>query len=161
MLRGLFVFFRRVSQPTPEERFLMYVAEMTTRKYSGKINPRITGPDDVLALLKKYKRAEREHFLVLLLNTRHDCMLIEVVSVGSLNASIVHPREVFKHAVMRSAASVILVHNHPSGDPEPSEEDISITQRLVKAGEILGIAVIDHVIIASRGNCSLRATGRM
>ena len=83
--------------------------------------------------------------------------VVETVSVGSLNASIVHPREVFKPAVIQSAASVVLVHNHPSGDPEPSEEDISITKRLVEAGELLGIGVLDHVIIASRGTVSFRA----
>jgi len=84
-------------------------------------------------------------------------MARETVSIGSLNASIVHPREVFKPAVIASAASIVLVHNHPSGDPEPSEEDLAITKRLVEAGELLGIAVLDHVIVASRGVVSLRA----
>jgi DNA repair protein RadC len=79
------------------------------------------------------------------------------VSVGSLNASIVHPREVFKAAVMASAAAVVLVHNHPSGDPEPSEEDLAITKRLVEAGELLGISVLDHIVVAARGLTSLRA----
>jgi DNA repair protein RadC len=74
-----------------------------------------------------------------------------------LNASIVHPREVFKPAVIGSSAAVVLVHNHPSGDPEPSEEDLSITKRLVQAGELLGITVLDHVIVAGRGVVSLRA----
>jgi DNA repair protein RadC len=81
----------------------------------------------------------------------------ETVSIGSLNASIVHPREVFQPAILHSAASVILVHNHPSGDPEPSDEDLSITRRLVQVGEIVGIAVLDHVVVASRGVVSLRA----
>jgi DNA repair protein RadC len=83
------------------------------------------------------------------------------VSVGSLNASIVHPREVMKPAIFASAASIILVHNHPSGDPEPSEEDLSITRRLVQVGDLLGIAVLDHVIVARRGVTSLRARGAM
>jgi len=81
----------------------------------------------------------------------------ETVSIGSLNASIVHPREVFLPAILHSAASVVLVHNHPSGDPEPSEEDLSITRRLVQVGELVGIAVLDHVIVAARGSVSLRA----
>ena len=81
----------------------------------------------------------------------------ETVSIGSLNASIVHPREVFRPAVVASAAATVLVHNHPSGDPEPSEEDLSITKRLVEAGEVLGITVLDHVIVAGRGVVSLRA----
>jgi DNA repair protein RadC len=105
----------------------------------------------------KLRKQAREHFLVLLLNARHEVMGQETVSVGSLNASIVHPREVFRPAVLASAAAVVLVHNHPSGDPEPSEEDLSITKRLVEAGELLGISVLDHVIVASRGVVSLRS----
>src|SRR5207247_6856225 len=105
----------------------------------------------------KLRREQREHFLVLLLNARHEVMAKETVSVGSLNASIVHPREVFKPAVLASAASVVLVHNHPSGDPDPSEEDLTITKRLVEVGELLGISVLDHVIVAKRGVTSLRA----
>lgn len=136
----------------------MYVAELTKRRYRGKQLPEIRGPDDVARVVGPRLRKEtREHFLVLLLNARHEVMGRETVSVGSLNASIVHPREVFRPAVVGSAAAVVLVHNHPSGDPEPSEEDLSITKRLVEAGELLGISVLDHVIVASRGVVSLRA----
>lgn len=84
-----------------------------------------------------------------------------MVSRGSLNASIVHPREVFRPAILGSAASVILVHNHPSGDPEPSEEDLSITRRLAQVGELLGIPVLDHVVVGKRGFVSLRARGQL
>jgi len=136
----------------------VYVCELTKRRYRGKAPKAIRGPEDVLAVMgRKLRREQREHFLVLLLNARHEVLGKETVSIGSLNASIVHPREVFKPAVLQSAASIVLVHNHPSGDPEPSEEDISITKRLVQAGELLGIAVLDHVILASRGVVSLRA----
>jgi DNA repair protein RadC len=136
----------------------VYVAELTKRRYRGKQPKVIRGPDDVVAVIGRRLRKEtREHFLVLLLNARHEVLGKETVSVGSLNASIVHPREVFKPAVLASAASVVLVHNHPSGDPEPSEEDVSITKRLVQAGELLGIGVLDHVIVASRGVVSLRS----
>jgi DNA repair protein RadC len=136
----------------------VYVAELTKRRYRGKQLPEIRGPDDVARVVGPRLRKEtREHFLVLLLNARHEVMGRETVSVGSLNASIVHPREVFRPAVVGSAAAVVLVHNHPSGDPEPSEEDLSITKRLVEAGELLGISVLDHVIVASRGVVSLRA----
>lgn len=136
----------------------MYVCELTRRRYRGKKLPEIRGPDDVVKLVgPKLRREQREHFLVLLLNARHEVMGQETVSVGSLNASIVHPREVFRPAVLASAAAIVLVHNHPSGDPEPSEEDLSITKRLVQAGEILGVSVLDHVVIASRGVVSLRA----
>ncbi len=140
----------------------MYVNELTTRRYRGKKPREIRGPDDVVALLGKGLTAEpREHFIVVLLNARHEVIARETVSVGSLNASIVHPREVFKPAIAQSAASVVLVHNHPSGDPEPSEEDLSITRRLVQVGDLLGIGVLDHVIIARRGVVSLRARGAL
>jgi DNA repair protein RadC len=136
----------------------VYVAELTKRRYRGKQPREIRGPDDVVALVgKKLLREAREHFLVILLNARHEATAIETVSIGSLNASIVHPREVFKPAVLASAASVVLVHNHPSGDPEPSEEDLTITKRLVEAGELLGISVLDHVIVAGRGVVSFRS----
>jgi DNA repair protein RadC len=117
----------------------------------------IRGPEDVLEHVRDLVRARREHFVVLLLNARHEMQRREVVSIGSLNASIVHPREVFLVAILHSAASVVLVHNHPSGDPEPSEEDLSITRRLVEVGELVGIGVLDHVIVGSRGLVSFRA----
>jgi DNA repair protein RadC len=136
----------------------VYVCELTRRRYRGKKLPEIRGPDDVARVVgPKLRQETREHFLVLLLNARHEVMGRETVSVGSLNASIVHPREVFRPAVVASAAATVLVHNHPSGDPEPSEEDLSISKRLVEAGELLGISVLDHVIVASRGVVSLRA----
>jgi DNA repair protein RadC len=136
----------------------VYVHELTKRKYRGKHPRVIRGPEDVVALLgRKLRREQREHFVVLLLNARHEVTASVTVSVGSLNASIVHPREVFKPAVIQSAASIVLVHNHPSGDPEPSEEDLSITKRLVEVGELLGIGVLDHVIIAGRGEVSFRS----
>jgi DNA repair protein RadC len=119
--------------------------------------PPIRGPEDVRMIVRDLERARKEHFVVLLLNARHELEKRETVSVGSLNASIVHPREVFQPAILHSAASVVLVHNHPSGDPEPSEEDLSITKRLVQVGEIVGIGVLDHVIVAERGVVSLRA----
>jgi DNA repair protein RadC len=120
-------------------------------------SPPVRGPEDVLAHVRDLTRARREHFVVLLLNARHELQCREVVSIGSLNASIVHPREVFLPAILHSAASVVLVHNHPSGDPEPSEEDLGITRRLVQVGELVGIGVLDHVIVATRGVVSLKA----
>jgi DNA repair protein RadC len=117
----------------------------------------IRGPEDVLAQVRDLPGARREHFVVLLLNARHELQCRETVSIGSLNASIVHPREVFLPAILHSAASVVLVHNHPSGDPEPSEEDLNITRRLVQVGDLVGIGVLDHVIVAARGVVSLKA----
>ena len=117
----------------------------------------IRGPEDVQPYVRDLFRARKEHFVVLLLNARHEMEARETVSIGSLNASIVHPREVFLPAILHSAASVVLVHNHPSGDPEPSEEDLSITRRLVQVGDLVGIGVLDHVIVAERGVVSLRS----
>jgi DNA repair protein RadC len=117
----------------------------------------VRGPEDVVAAWPELRTAEREVFGVLTLNARHEATRRVVVSVGSLNASIVHPREVFRVALLYSAACLVLVHNHPSGEPEPSEEDLIITRRLVECGELLGVAVMDHVIIASRGFVSFRA----
>jgi DNA repair protein RadC len=117
----------------------------------------IRGPEDVHGHVRDLVRARREHFVVLLLNARHEVQNREVVSIGTLNASIVHPREVFRPAILAAAASVVLVHNHPSGDPEPSDEDLSITRRLVQVGELVGIGVLDHVIVAARGVVSFRS----
>jgi DNA repair protein RadC len=137
-----------------------YVAEVTKRRYRGKAPKPVRGPDDVVALIGGKLLAEsREHFVVLLLNARHECTAVETVSIGSLNASIVHPREVFRPAVLVAAASIIVAHNHPSGDPEPSEEDVSITRRLVQVGELLGIGLLDHIVVAHRGAVSLRERG--
>lgn len=105
------------------------------------------------------KDKAKEHFKLILLNTRNKIIGISTISVGTLNASLVHPREVFKEALVHSASSVILAHNHPSGDTEPSEEDIKITRRLSEAGKIMGIEVIDHIIITTHGYSSLKEKG--
>ncbi len=104
---------------------------------------------------------KREIFLVVLLDARHRVLREEVVSEGSLTSSIVHPREVFLPAVRESAGAVVLVHNHPSGDPRPSEEDVAVTRRLVRASELLGIRVLDHVIVGDGRYTSLRQEGLM
>ncbi|MDY6826712.1 MAG: DNA repair protein RadC [Bacillota bacterium] len=105
----------------------------------------------------RYKK--KEYFKILLLNTKNFIIAREEVSVGSLNASIVHPREVFTVPIRKSASSVIFFHNHPSGDPSPSEEDIGLTRRLVEAGEILGIKVRDHIIIGDGCYFSFKEKG--
>ena len=103
---------------------------------------------DAAALFRPFtKGVDRERFIVAHLDAKHRPIGIEVVSVGSLTSSIVHPREVFKAAIVQNAAAVILCHNHPSGDPAPSAEDVAITRRLREAGELLGIRVLDHIII--------------
>jgi DNA repair protein RadC len=104
------------------------------------------------------KGKKKEHFWVICLDTRNRLVNSKQVSIGSLDTSIVHPREVFKEAVSSSAASVIFVHNHPSGDPEPSKEDVELTKRLVQAGQIIGIEVLDHIIVCDRSYLSLKAS---
>ena len=122
--------------------------------------PVLRGTEDVVRLVRGRLMGEKkEHFLALLLDTRGQLIRIAQISVGSLNSNIVHPREVFKEAVSASAASVIFVHNHPSGDPQASDEDIGLTRRLVEAGEIMGIDVLDHVIVCERTHLSLKAKG--
>ncbi len=119
---------------------------------------KIKCPEDVIGTVKnKLKGKKKEHFVVLSLDTRNHPIDIQIVSIGNLNSSIVHPREVFKEAISSCAASVIFVHNHPSGDPEPSEEDIKLTKRLVEVGEILGIEVLDHIIVCDRNYVSMKA----
>jgi DNA repair protein RadC len=118
----------------------------------------IKRPEDILPIVRAdLLDKKKEHFFIVLLDTRNQYIGREKVSVGSLDTSIVHPREVFRPAVAASASSVILVHNHPSGNLEPSEEDIKITRRLVEAAEIMGIEVLDHIIISDKKCLSLKA----
>ena len=120
------------------------------------IPPVISCPLETVPFLTEIKDKEKEYFLCLYLNARHQVIHKEIVSIGSLSASIVHPREVFSVAVEYSAASIILSHNHPSGTVDPSQDDIELTRRLVKAGEILGIEVLDHIIIGNSDYFSLK-----
>jgi DNA repair protein RadC len=117
-------------------------------------------PEDVAALVKgRLKEKKKEYFLAVLLDTRNQLIKVAEISVGSLDSSIVHPREVFKEAISASAAAVIFVHNHPSGDTEASDDDIRLTKRLAEAGEIVGIDVIDHIIIGGTAFRSLKREG--
>lgn len=113
----------------------------------------------VKAIRASIKDKAKEHFKLILLNARNKILGISTISIGSLNASIVHPREVFKDAIVHCAYSVVLAHNHPSGDPEPSEDDLTMTKRLVETGKILGIEVIDHIIISKNGFFSFKEKG--
>jgi len=126
---------------------------------TGK-KPVVKRPEEVVSLVRgRLKGKKREHFLALLLDTRGQLIKVSEISVGSLDTSVVHPREVFKEAISASAASVIFVHNHPSGDPTASEDDIGLTKRLAEAGEIVGIDVLDHVIIGGKDYVSLKREG--
>ena len=118
----------------------------------------LTNPEKVYRLVKsKLKDYHKEHFYIIALNSRNHS--IAEVSVGSLNASIVHPREVFAEAIKNKAASVVFAHNHPPGDPEPSEDDLLLTKKLVKSGKILGIGVVDHIIVAKNRFFSFKNKG--
>jgi len=129
-------------------------------QFSDLPRPVIKSPDDAASLvMEEMRHLDREHFRALLLNTRNQVIGTDKVSVGTLNSSTVHPRELFRSAIKRSAASVILVHNHPSGDPTPSKEDLDITERLREAGKIIGIEVLDHIIIGDNRFTSFKAKG--
>ena len=129
-----------------------------------KRTPRLylTGPEDVADMfMREMATLDREHFRAVLLNTKNRILGVRTISIGSLNASIVHAREVFKAAVAESAQAIVLVHNHPSGLPEPSSEDIVVTERLAEAGRILGIEILDHIVLGSQGFVSLKEMGHL
>jgi DNA repair protein RadC len=122
----------------------------------------IQRPEDVHRhFYLRLREARQECFTALLLDGRHRLIGEELVSRGTLTASLVHPREVFRRALREAAAALVLVHNHPSGDPSPSPEDREVTERLVRAGELLGVRVVDHVIVAERGYHSFREAGEL
>ncbi len=138
--------------------------ELSRRLESISIDakPKINSPEDVYRKVYPYYREiKKEIFLVFLLDTKNQIIKQEVVSIGSLNANIIHPREVFKPAIEASAAHIIVTHNHPSGDPTPSREDIEITKKLQEAGSILGITLLDHVIIGEAKHFSLKEAGHI
>lgn len=120
----------------------------------------VKSPDDAYKLLKQFLiDADREYFLVVCLDTKNQPTAINVCHVGSLNASIVHPREVLKPAILSNSASIIVAHNHPSNDPTPSREDIEVTKRLAEAGKIIGIEVLDNLVVCSDRFISLKEKG--
>lgn len=109
--------------------------------------------------MKHYEEADREIFTILMLNIKHKVIGIHDVSVGSLTASVVHPREVFKAACLANAAALIIAHNHPSGDPTPSKEDMNITQNLITAGKLMDIPVLDHIVVGDDKFISFKQEG--
>jgi DNA repair protein RadC len=115
----------------------------------GFERPCLSTPKELAAhLLPQYGALSVEHFGIVMLDTKHHVLRIKIVSIGSLDATVVHPREVFREAAAVSAAAIVLFHNHPSGDPTPSRDDLLLTSRMVRAGEVMGIDVIDHLILA-------------
>ena len=123
---------------------------------SSSTLPVVQTTKDIIAQISFLREHKKENFVVLYLNSRNELLNKETISVGTLNASLVHPREVFEPATRIFAAQIILAHNHPSGDSEPSEDDLDLTKRMVEAGKILGIEVIDHVIISNLNSFSFK-----
>lgn len=133
---------RRMNQYKPDERYTIRSPE-----------------DGADYMMEEMRSLNQEHFVVLFLNTKNQIIHRQTIFIGSLNASIVHPREVYREAVKRSAASIIVAHNHPSGDPTPSQEDIHVTRRLVESGKMIGIELLDHLVIGDRKFVSLKEKG--
>ncbi|HLQ95001.1 MAG TPA: DNA repair protein RadC [Pseudogracilibacillus sp.] len=133
---------KRIHQYKPEERYVIRSPE--------------DGADYVM---EEMRSLNQEHLVALFLNTKNQVIHQQTIFIGSLNTSIVHPREIFREAVKRSAASVVCAHNHPSGDPSPSQEDIHVTRRLVEAGKIMGIELLDHLVIGNNRFISLKEKG--
>ena len=140
---------------------LLACAEFTKRALEVKeeIAPIIKTVDDVVAQSIYMKDKQREHFMVLYLNARNELIFKKPMFVGTLNANIVHPREIFGEAIKRNAAFVIFCHNHPSGTPEPSQVDLAINKRLIEAGKIMGIEALDHIIITKTKVFSFKEAG--
>ena len=140
---------------------LFAVRELARRMMT--VSPKIDivhGPEDVAHFaMPRYRFEDKEHFAIVVLNTKNHILAMPDISIGSLTASVVHPREVFREALKYPVAGIILLHNHPSGDPSPSREDIAVTGRLVKAGKILDIPVLDHIILGNNRFVSLKERG--
>jgi DNA repair protein RadC len=138
---------------------IMSCFELGRRYFGPKDNGKVTRPEDILPLVAHLREKRQEHFVCIALNGAGEVLGNRVITVGLLNHSLVHPREVFADAITDRAASVICVHNHPSGSLEPSSQDIAITTQLKEAGSILGIQLIDHIIVTRNGHVSMRERG--
>jgi DNA repair protein RadC len=140
---------------------LLAAIELGKRLFQNKkiTIAQLLSPKDVFENLKDIRESKKEHFVVFFLDSRNQQIHREIISIGTINASLVHPREVFEPAVKYLAVQVILVHNHPSGDLEPSEEDLSVNKRLVEAGKLLGIEVLDHIIVGKDSFSSFKEKG--
>ena len=130
--------------------------ELGRRLLQNKQSVLLLSPQDVWDQLKDIRDNKKEHFVIFFLDSRNQEIKREIISIGSLNANLVHPREVFEPAVRYSAAQIIVAHNHPAGDPSPSQEDLEITKQLADAGKLLGIEVKDHVIVSKTNNFSFK-----
>lgn len=146
----------------PSNALGIILFQTISEKYNkGKIEPKLSfnSPQSIFEYLReKIGKEKKEHFTILFFDTRNN-LIVSDISIGTLNASLVHPREVFNQAILNHASHVVVAHNHPSGDPSPSEQDISTTNRLIQAGVILGITIIDHIIITNNSYYSFKEKG--
>ena len=147
----------------PYNAFGIKLFQAISEKYAKEKIPKktpLTSPQAVANYLReKIGKEKKEHFLILSLDSRSYLIRENIISIGTLNANLVHPREVFKEAIDSRAASIILAHNHPSTDPEPSEDDLTITKRLTEAGKIMGIEIVDHIIVTGKNFLSFKEKG--
>lgn len=135
---------------------ILAMQEICCRISEQDVNPVIQSVHDVYTMISSLKYKKREHFLAIYLNARQQLITKQIISIGTLDSSIAHPRDVFAPALQHNAAHVIIAHNHPSGDPDPSHADVLLTKRMYHAGKILGVDLIDHIIIAQKGIVSLK-----
>lgn len=137
--------------------------ELMRRADGNRVNdqPAIHSVNDIVGQTVELRDKKKEHLMAFFLNARHQLIAKEIISIGTLTASLAHPREIFSPAIGKAAAGVIIVHNHPSGDPTPSEEDIRLTRRISQAGLILGIDLLDHLIVAENGCYSFKSAGAL
>jgi DNA repair protein RadC len=156
--------FRNISGIGPAKTCALLASiELGKRLFQNKkvAISQLLNPKDVFDSLKDITQSKKEHFVVFFLDSRNQQIHREIISVGTINASLVHPREVFEPAVKYLSVQVILAHNHPSGDLEPSEEDLTVNKRLVEAGKLLGIEVLDHIIVTKDSFISFKEKGLM
>lgn len=135
---------------------IVAVFELGRRLLKDKQSVLILSPSEVWEQLKDIRESKKEHFVVFFLNTQNQEIQRETISVGTLNSSLIHPREVFEPAIKHLASHILIAHNHPSGSLEPSDEDLGVTKRLYESGKLLGIEVIDHVIVTAKGYMSFK-----
>lgn len=153
--------FMKVSGMGLAKAAMFHAAIELSRRFLCPEKRRITSPDDIIPLISHYEDRRQEYFLCITLNGANEVKFVRIVSIGLLNRTLVHPREIFADPIKDRAAAIIIAHNHPSGNLEPSAEDKEITERIKKAGEILGIELLDHVIFSENSFFSFKKEGML
>lgn len=153
---------RNTEKSTPAKRVDIVTIKMVRESSILYKERKISSPTDAYKLINEFiDGVDREVMVVCSLSTKNEPISLNLASVGTLNSSLIHPREIFKSSILSNAASIIIAHNHPSGDPTPSSEDINVTHRLKEAGKILGIELIDHIIVGNNQFISLKEKGTL